>query len=120
MVWNSEKARYAVAAAIGVVVFVLVGFFAYSIERGPEWSYSLTEWLAQPLRFGVFWWAVLGAVVGAAYNFLLSKRLDEMPPHRAEGPSEAEKMDGYGEMSDEERQSRLAAIVGSKSSSSRT
>lgn len=120
MSWDHEKTRYAVAMALGVVFFVLIGFFAYSTEAGVDGSQPLTYWLSWPIRFGVIWWVALGAVVGAALNFLHSRPPEEARQRGAERPSEAEAVEGYGEMSDEERRGRLAAIVGSKSSSGRT
>lgn len=119
MARNDEKARYAVAAAVGVVFFVLIGFFAYSTEAGVDGSQPLTYWLSWPIRFGVIWWVALGAIVGAALNFLHSRPLEETRQRDTERPSEADALDGYGEMSDEERRSRISAIIDRPSEASR-
>lgn len=61
---------YLIAAAVGAVIFVIVGYFVYATDPG-GWSFSY--WLRDPIRRGVFLWAALGAAIGCALRFLAVK-----------------------------------------------
>lgn len=63
---------YAVAAIIGAILGILTGYFVRTAS-GDDFSFSF--WLLyDPLRFGVFQWAIGGAVVGLGLRFLTVNR----------------------------------------------
>lgn len=61
---------YVIAAVIGVVVSVIVGYFVYATDPG-GWAFGY--WLRDPIRRGVLYWATLGAVIGAGVRYLQTR-----------------------------------------------
>lgn len=55
--------RYVISAAIGAVIFVIVGYFV----SGDGLSFGF--WLERPLRYNVFLWALLGSAIGAGVRY---------------------------------------------------
>lgn len=53
---------YVIAAIIGAIVFVVVGYFVYATDPG-GWAFGY--WLFDPIRRGVWKWALTGAAIGA-------------------------------------------------------
>lgn len=62
---------YVVAALIGAVVFVIVGFFAYATDPG---GWPFRYWLTRdPIESGVHIWAGLGLLIGAAARYAATR-----------------------------------------------
>jgi len=59
---------FAIAAAIGAALFVIVGFFVYATDPGGQtFGYWLTR---DPVRRSVHWWALFGAALGVGIEYL--------------------------------------------------
>lgn len=64
--------HYAISAAIGAAIAVVVGYFAYAISFGAEGSSNFGAWLWSAFYQGSYWfynprpwyWAAFGALVG--------------------------------------------------------
>lgn len=65
---------YLVAAAIGAIIAVVVGFLVYSIPTGPADSQYFSTWLMSPLRYSVIYWVVTGIAVGCGLRYLAASR----------------------------------------------
>jgi len=66
-----KQAGYAVSAAIGAVVFVLVGYLVYA---SPGDSVGFSYWLRHPIGISAYVWAILGALIGAGIRFVAASR----------------------------------------------
>lgn len=62
---------YVVAALMGAVLAVIVGYFAFA-AGGREVNIGL--WLDYPLRFNIHLWALLGAALGLGARYLAVTR----------------------------------------------
>jgi hypothetical protein len=68
---DGRSVGFVVAAVIGAVVFVIVGYFVYATD--PDgWSFGY--WIADPIRRGVWKWAIVGAAVGCGLRYLHTTR----------------------------------------------
>lgn len=54
--------KFAIAAALGCVVFVVAGYLVYAAPGG---GVNFGYWINNPFRFYVWAWALIGAAVGA-------------------------------------------------------
>ncbi len=72
--WNkNHQVALAIAAVIGVVIGVIVGYVVYAVGRGADGGMSFGLWVNYPHKSGSVWWAIIGAVIGAATTYV--KRL---------------------------------------------
>jgi hypothetical protein len=64
---NQQSINYGIAALIGAVLAVIVGFMVYAIDgQGVTFSY----WIIHPIRYGAFGWVFIGGLVGAGIRYL--------------------------------------------------
>ena len=69
--WNkNHQAALAIAVIIGIVAGVIVGYIVYAISRGAGGAMNFGLWLEYPLRHRVFWWAIVGGIIGAAMLYV--------------------------------------------------
>ncbi|MNE49123.1 hypothetical protein D3C87_1536110 [compost metagenome] len=69
-----NQTRYIVSIALGVLTFVIIGYFVYAARYGAEGAPSMSYWLRRAIYNGVYWWVLIGGAAGAAANYLISKR----------------------------------------------
>ena len=63
MQWSrAHQVALVIAALIGVVISVIVGYLAHA--AGADGAASFGYWIRHPARFGCFWWGLVGALVG--------------------------------------------------------
>jgi hypothetical protein len=62
---------FVVAAVIGAVLFVIVGYFAYAASSD---AVGFAYWVRRPLQFSGLYWALLGAAVGCGLRYLQTTR----------------------------------------------
>lgn len=68
---KSDALGFAVAAVVGAVVLVVVGYFVYATPGG---AVSFGYWLHSPVRFGALNWAFAGILAGVAVRYLSLRR----------------------------------------------
>lgn len=67
---NQQSINYGIAALIGAVLAVILGFIVYAIDgQGVDFSY----WITHPVRFGVLGWVFIGGLVGVGLRYLTAK-----------------------------------------------
>ena len=66
---TDETKKLIAAAVVGAVLGIVIGYAVFALN-GPRIT-SITIWLSQPVRFGVYLWAGAGAIVlaGIRYTF---------------------------------------------------
>lgn len=57
---------FVIAALVGAVVSVIVGYFAYASAHD---GISFSFWIERPVRYGAIWWALTGLIVGPAARY---------------------------------------------------
>jgi hypothetical protein len=62
---------YVVAALVGAVLFVMVGYFVYALPADAGGAASFSFWIENPVRYGAVWWALAGLFIGPAVRFSL-------------------------------------------------
>lgn len=60
-----------IAAAIGAVIAVVVGFLVYA---APGDAVDFGYWVSKPFRYGVVYWALVGGLVGAGAKYALGRQ----------------------------------------------
>lgn len=61
---------YVIAALIGAVVFVIVGYFVNKTPDGWPFYYWLTR---NPLGNGMVLWAILGVAIGCGFRLMIRR-----------------------------------------------
>lgn len=65
---------YIVSSAVGAVVFTIIGYFAYAVAEGTDGAYEMSYWLLEYERSNPAFWAIIGALIGSAIQYLNSHR----------------------------------------------
>ena len=60
----------AICAAIGAPLATILGYVVQAMPSGAYGYIPFSLWLMSPIRFGVVWWTIFGAAVGAAVGYL--------------------------------------------------
>lgn len=68
---QGSRLKTLVAAAIGAVIAVIVGFLVYA---APGDAVDFGYWVSKPLRFGALYWALVGGLIGAGAKFALGRQ----------------------------------------------
>ena len=61
---------YVIAATIGAVILVVVGYFVHAAPGG---AVGFPFWLERPIRYGVHLWAMAGMLIGAGVQFVRAR-----------------------------------------------
>ncbi len=69
---NSYKIALLISVLIGVLIGALLGYQIYTNRFGFA-SKSLDYWVNHPIKYGVYWWGLLGGSI--ATGLMLIKRL---------------------------------------------
>lgn len=63
---REHKLALAIAATIGAMTGVVVGYLVYAVGRGAAGAIGFSRWLQYPIRFDIVWWAIFGLLVAIA------------------------------------------------------
>lgn len=61
---------YVIAAAIGAVILVVVGYF---VHAAPGDAVGFQFWIERPIRYGVPLWAIVGLLLGAGVQYVRAR-----------------------------------------------
>ena len=68
--WKREhQVALGIAAVIGAVMGVLIGYLAYAVAQGADGAMSFGRWLEYSIWAAALLWAIVGALImgGSAY-----------------------------------------------------
>jgi hypothetical protein len=63
-----KPSQFIVAALLGAIVAVVVGYFVY-VGPGGDGTRTFTGWLFHPHRVDALYWAVAGLICGAGVRY---------------------------------------------------
>ena len=66
---KSNQVALALTILLGIVVGLVVGYFAFGTESGPEGNLSFWDWFTYRYDIGV-WWALGGAITAATWLYV--------------------------------------------------
>jgi len=67
--------RYAIATAIGCVIFVLIGYFVLNSSADASGGFEFGFYLSHPSSFRWYWWLVIGGAIGAGCLYLFDTKV---------------------------------------------
>lgn len=52
------------------MIGVIIGYIVYAIPRGAGGGVTFGYWVSRPLKYAGLWWAMTGAIIGAAVIYV--------------------------------------------------
>ena len=67
---RNQQIALVLTMVVGAILGLIVGYIVYAVRSGVDGATSFGRWLDYPLRRNGFWWAITGALVGAATAYV--------------------------------------------------
>ena len=58
------------SSALGMPVAAVLGYVVYALPNGAAVGVPFSYWLVHPIQYGLIWWIIFGAAMGAAFRCL--------------------------------------------------